>query len=351
MEHSLLQILRCPLTKKELRLQVLSEFERKYGNRTIREIKDGVLFSDAGLIFPVIDGIPRMLIEAFEDYAAWFEQNYPDYETAKKDILQKYPGLIAHCLRKNRRTKKSFALEWSLLNYKKQDKIWHDDAQGIEELFFRESLESPTSLKEKSVIDVGCGHGLNTTAVGKYCKNIVGVELGRAVENAYANNTLENVSFVQADLQFLPFAENTFDLLLSGGVIHHTTNTELSFCQVETILIPGGKICLWLYHPVNDFLHNAIDALRRVTSKLPVRLQFFLYLIFIFPVTYSVKRIKGRRINWREEMIDLMDSLSPEFRWEHTHDEAASWLQKKGYSDIRITTDVRFGFSITGQKP
>jgi len=351
MNYSLMQILRCPLTKKELKLQVISEFDRTYQGKAIREIKDGILSSDSGLVFPIIDGVPRMLIEAFDDYSAWLEKNMADFKTVKSEILLKHSGLIKHCRDKNARTKKSFAFEWSLLNYEKQDKVWHDDISYLESLFFNESLEDAGSLHGKKIIDIGCGHGLNANAIAKYCETVVGVDLGKSIENAYKYNLHENVWFVQADLQYLPFEKNTFDILLSGGVLHHTTNTELSFCNVEYSLKPGGKLCIWLYHPVKGFLHNLFVYLRKITSKLPIRLQFYLYLLFIFPITYSVKRIKGRKHNWREEMIDLMDSLSPEFRFEHTHDEAASWLYKKEYNDVKITTDVRFGFSIIGIKP
>ncbi|MCK9612098.1 MAG: methyltransferase domain-containing protein [Bacteroidales bacterium] len=350
MNYSLLEILRCPLSKTRMKFQLISGFEKTYQNKAVKEIKDGILYSETGLVFPVIDGIPRMLIEAFDDYETWFKEHMEDFWAVKAEIMKKHAGLVNHCIMKNRKTKKSFAFEWSLLNYEKQDKVWHDDAASLENLFFSESLENADTLKNKLIIDVGCGHGLNANAIAKYPDTVVGIDLGKSIENAYKFNFRENVWLLQADLQYLPFENNTFDLLLSGGVIHHTTNTELSFCNIETVLKPQGKICLWLYHPVKDFFHNFFVHLRKITSKMPVRMQFLFYLFHIFPFTYSIKKLKGRKLNWREEMIDLMDSLSPAYRFEHTHDEAASWLLKKGYADVKITTETRFGFSIIGTK-
>jgi len=350
MNYQLLEILKCPLTKKNLRFELISEFDRTYNNTITKEIREGILFSDSGFVFPIIDGIPRMLIEAHLDYAEWFSRNLKNFDSLKKELRLKYPGLIKHCIRKNHKTKQSFAFEFSLLNYEKQDKIWHDDETGIENLFFRESEENATTLKGKRIIDVGSGHGMNARAIAKYCDFVVGAELGKSVENAFKNNSCENVWFVQADLQFLPFANSTFDLLLSGGVLHHTGNTELAFCNVETTLKQNGKLCIWLYHPQKSFIPNAFNNLRKITSKFPIRFQYYYYLLFIFPFTYSIKRIKGRKLNWREEMIDLLDTLSPVFRHEHQHDEAGSWLYKRGYENIKITTDGQYGFSIIGTK-
>jgi hypothetical protein len=68
-------------------------------------------------------------------------------------------------------------------------------------------------------------------------------------------------------------------------------------------------------------------------------------------VSWLVKRLKGNRQNKREMMIALLDWFSPEFRWEHSHDEAAGWFFKRGYQSVKVTTTNTFGFNIIGVKP
>jgi hypothetical protein len=48
--------------------------------------------------------------------------------------------------------------------------------------------------------------------------------------------------------------------------------------------------------------------------------------------------------------VDILDWFSPEFRWEHTHEEAGGWFTKHGFGNIKITTVNNFGFNITGVK-
>jgi hypothetical protein len=49
-------------------------------------------------------------------------------------------------------------------------------------------------------------------------------------------------------------------------------------------------------------------------------------------------------------MIDLLDGFTPEFRCEIPHDVAKQWLEKRNYSDVAITTNSQYGFSIIGKK-
>ncbi|WP_431218075.1 hypothetical protein ACQ86N_16285 [Puia sp. P3] len=108
---------------------------------------------------------------------------------------------------------------------------------------------------------------------------------------------------------------------------------------------------MWLYKPRKNALHNFFNLLRRVTSRLPLRLTYLLLSCTMLPVSLMWKRLKGVRPNRREMMVELMDWFSPPFRSEHTSDEAASWYAKRGYQSIRVTTVDLFGFNIIGKKP
>ena len=317
----------------------------------ITEIKEGLLFSETGFVFPIIDGIPRMLLESMIDYADFIFIHLLDYQTIRDTVEKEYKGLLNYCIQKNRKTKLSFEFEWSFLNASKKDRIWHDDTSKLTSIFLSEMGEGSEYFKEKSILDVGCGHGVMTTKIAEISKLAIGVELSKAIENAYIRNQVKNAWYIQGDLQYLPFEEVSFDVVYSSGVIHHTNNTELSLLLIEPILINGGKICLWLYHPQQKIIHKAILLLRKVTSRLPLKLSFILLTVFVFPVTFLIKRIKRKHVpNYREEIIDLLDIFTPEFRFEIPSDLAAIWLRHKKYDNIQTTTTNQFGFSIVGDK-
>jgi len=339
------------LSKTDLTFKLISEAKKNYDKKEITEIHEGLLFSETGFVFPVIDGIPRMLLEAIYDYKDFMQKHLPDYYDIKKKLEEKFPGLIHYCRKKNEKTKKSFEFEWSFLDAVKKDKIWEADVDELGKIFLNETGQSSAYFEDKTIIDVGCGHGIMTARIAKISKLAIGVEISKAVENAYLKNTNSSAWYVQGDLQFLSFSASTFDVVYSSGVIHHTNNTELSLSLIETMLKKNGLICLWLYHPQKNSIHNFMLFIRSIISKMPLKLTFWLLAIFIFPFTFLFKKIKNRKaINYREEMIYLLDFFTPEFRFEITHDLATAWLQQREYQNIQVTTSDQFGFSISAKK-
>lgn len=352
MQYELLQHLRCPVTKTELQFQLIEEFEKKYESSSVREIKTGLLFSSAGFLFPVIDGVPRMLVEAVYDYKTFLQKHLPDFNKRLQLLEASYGKLLKECAAKNNKTKKSFEWEWDFLDAGKKDKIWEKDIASLKDIFFNETGLTAATAINQFTIDVGSGHGLMSAAIAAATNaTAIGVELSKAVESAYENNTNPNAWFVQADLQYLPFTANTFDLLYSSGVIHHTNNTQKSLWLIEETLKPGGLLCIWLYHPQKNLYHRVALLLRKFISRLPIQLAFAVIAVFIFPFTYAIKKIKNKKpLNYREELIYLFDSFTPEFRDEVPKEMAVNWLMNKQYRNIETTTIDQYGYSLSAKK-
>ncbi len=351
MQFERLNLIRCPISKTALRFQLISEFEKSYKNEVITEINEGLLFSETGFVFPIIDGIPRLLIESFYDYSDFLKRYVKQYEEINLSIKEKHKGLIEYCINKNKKSKQTFEFEWSFLNPQKKDKIWNDDLENLSKVFLNEMGESPDYFNGKYIMDVGCGHGLMTTCIASLSKLAIGIELSRAIENAYKRNQNKNVFYMQADLQFLPFEDHSIDVIYSSGVIHHTNNTELSLSLIEAALKSKGKLCLWLYHSQESSIHKLFLWLRKFTKNIPLKISFMFIMIFIFPFSFIFKKLKNKKSNnYREEIIDLLDQFTPEFRYEIPHDIATHWLKRRQFKKIKITSLNQYGFSIVGEK-
>ncbi len=312
-------------------------------------IEEAVLFAQEGWFYPVVKGIPRLNVEAIYDYADFLRSAVPDYEKRKKQLLEKYNALLVLVQKKNKRTKESFAQEWAIYDYD-SDKTWDADANGMLNRFLKETDETIETLKDKIIFDAGCGNGfLNALLAEKGVTNIA-MDFSNSIEKAYARNQISRVHYIQGDVQFPPVLFNYFDIVHSSGVLIATNNTELSFSCIEPAVKKGGKLSVWLYHRRNDFIHNLFNSIRKITSKFPLRFQYYLYRVSIFPVSFIIKRIKGNKQNSREMMIDILDWFTPEFRWEHNHEEARNWFYKRNFKNVKVTTDELFGFNITGEK-
>ena len=349
MQETTLSLLRCPVSKSILQLQVISKKIKKFDDSSIEIIYEGILFAEQDWFYPIINGIPRLIVEAFIDYDFFFKENLPDYEQRKNLLEKKYSDLINNVVKKNKKTKESFALEWSIYNYD-ADKTWNADATLMLDRFLKETSETVESLKTKTVFDVGCGNGYLSQLIAKHSTFVIAMDFSKSIERAYEKNSQKNILFIQADVQFPPIAKSYFDIVQCSGVLIHTQSPEFSFRCIAPFAKIGGKLSVWLYHPRKNLIHNFFNWLRKYTSKLPLRFQYYFLMSTIFPVSYVVKKLKGNKQNKREMIIEILDWFTPEFRHEQTHEEVINWFLQMNYVDVKITTDELFGFNVVGEK-
>jgi len=288
-------------------------------------------------------------VEAFLDHSDFLQNAGINYSTVRENLFIKYGALVKYAVEKNKRTKESFAKEWTVYNYDK-DNTWDADDKGMVERFLKETDETRLSLKNKIIFDAGCGNGKLESLIASDCSSIVAMDFANCIEAAYTRNRFSNVYFIQGDVQFPPLSFKYFDIVHCSGVLIHTNNAELSFSCIEPTVKDTGKLSIWLYHPGKGFIHRFFNFVRRFTSKLPLTFQYYLYRVTIFPISYIIKKMKGNKQNSREMMVSILDWFTPEFRSEHEHAEAVSWFYKRGFTKVKITTVDKFGFNIIGEK-
>ncbi|HKO18491.1 MAG TPA: class I SAM-dependent methyltransferase [Acidobacteriaceae bacterium] len=104
----------------------------------------------------------------------------------------------------------------------------------------------------KDVLEVGVGMGadhLRWALADPH--SLTGVDLTpRAVEFTRTRLGLaDRVSDLRvADAEQLPFSDNSFDLVYSWGVLHHSPNTARAIGEVLRVLRPGGTARIMIYH-------------------------------------------------------------------------------------------------------
>lgn len=105
-------------------------------------------------------------------------------------------------------------------------------------------------FKGREVLDVGCGPGWLTVQYAKGGANVSAVDLTtRAIELTKQNLGGQGLKALvqEANAEELPFDDNTFDLVASSGVLHHTVNPSRAFAECYRVLKPGGMAKITLY--------------------------------------------------------------------------------------------------------
>ncbi|MFZ0733121.1 MAG: class I SAM-dependent methyltransferase [Candidatus Sulfotelmatobacter sp.] len=101
------------------------------------------------------------------------------------------------------------------------------------------------------VLEIGVGMGADYLEWLKAGADATGVDLSPvSIENARQRCALEgyNPDLRVADAEQLPFADNSFDVVYSYGVMHHSPDTPQCVREARRILKPGGEARIMVYH-------------------------------------------------------------------------------------------------------
>ena len=106
------------------------------------------------------------------------------------------------------------------------------------------------AAKEKEVLEIGLGIGADGCRWAEQAKKYTGVDLTlEAVEATRKHLAIRNLSGIvrQCNAEKLPFENETFNIVYSHGVLHHTTNINNAFAEVERVLDKKGVFIVMLY--------------------------------------------------------------------------------------------------------
>ena len=93
----------------------------------------------------------------------------------------------------------------------------------------------------KKVLEIGCGNGVDAVQFARHGALYTGVDLTEAAINATREHfSLRGLAgqFQIENAENLSFQDNSFDMVYSYGVLHHTPTPETAFEEVRRVLKP-----------------------------------------------------------------------------------------------------------------
>ena len=202
-----------------------------------------------------------------------------------------------------------------------------EPARLLNERLTRNDVTLP-DLKTARVLDAGCGGGRYSVAwhlLG--AKDVLGVDLsepGIADARARADAMkLHGVRFEHADVVELPLERDSFDVVFSNGVLHHTRDWARGIQGLVSVLKPGGLGWLYLIENPGGYFWDVIDLARQVmTNEVHEQAR----------VAVAMLGIPANRVFY------MLDHVMVPINLRLTSEEITGELRKAGARDIRRLT-------------
>lgn len=366
MKPRLLDFLLCPKYRTELKLVAwnfrpvfLSQAHRKLAEemriepeKITKDVFEGVLVNhEHKLIYPIIDGVPRLLLFAssamrtfFAKHKARLTAELPGYALPNFDVLES---------------------EVRAANAFRNQIFAGDSEPSIKEKAEREIVQKSlgnmlgannAGLRGHSLLDVGLGFGgiASTFAQEQNCE-IIGIDASHLVDTVQKKAcSYPFFHLVQASIMAPVFKLQGFDLTYSVGALNRLYAPKVGMAKMSEMTKRQGRLSVWFDDDQSEqwtrsrrLMVSAESWLRPVISRLPGSFRTYaalgcmpLYLMHerLFEEQYAAA---GLLRNIRGAMALAEKRLEPHLNQTLGGAQVKGWFAEEGYQELRLRTPER----------
>lgn len=131
---------------------------------------------------------------------------------------------------------------------------------------YKKVLEQITINEETLLLDAGCGSGLFSHMAISTGAQVIGVDAAFGLlELARERNPQNN--FLEEDLEALPFASDSFDVVTGFNSFQYAGNFTNALSEAKRVLKEGGRLIIGIWDKPE--LSDATNVLKAIGSLLP----------------------------------------------------------------------------------
>lgn len=150
-------------------------------------------------------------------------------------------------------------------------------------------ITNKINLKNKDILDVGCGGGILTENLSKYKANIIGIDISKMlIKTAKKHSKRNNITYHVCDInQFSAINKKKFDIITCMELIEHINDQENLIKICKQLLKKNGSIFLSSVNKkIMSYLYLILIG-EFITKKVPKKIHN--YNKFITP--YDLNKI------------------------------------------------------------
>lgn len=133
---------------------------------------------------------------------------------------------------------------------------YDSDRNLTRDLDQRAARQQLAQLRCKSILELGCGTGKNTSLLASIGEHVQALDFSAGmIEKAKAKVTAPNVTFEIADItKRWPSRDQSFDLIVCNLVLEHIEDINFIFAEASRVLFEGGRFFICELHPCRQYL-------------------------------------------------------------------------------------------------
>ena len=173
------------------------------------------------------------------------------------------------------------------------------------------------------ILECGCGTGQLTNFLSLSSRTVIGTDMclnSLSLASKFKDeHKLKRADFAQMNLFRPCFKPQSFDMVISNGVLHHTSDPALAFKTIANLVKPNGYILIGLYHRYG----RLVTDIRRLIFKYSnARFRF----LDRRAVSGDIDQV--RKHTW------FLDQYRNPHESKHTVGEVLTWLDSAKFSFV-----------------
>ncbi len=108
--------------------------------------------------------------------------------------------------------------------------------------------------RHSPLVDLGCGSGIFTQLLASLGYECIGVDLSHTLLKR-GKDQCPQLNFIQADVESLPFADNSIETIVLSCLVHHLPDPSQCIKELHRVLKPNGRFVAFDPNRLNPFMY------------------------------------------------------------------------------------------------
>ena len=152
------------------------------------------------------------------------QNNFLENKTSKYKMTNGIPNFVINLNNEEQKQVQSaFGFKWNVGTESTKESFYEENLKEIYYEMMGLDEQTLSLFHDKIVLDVGVGSGSSARLWGSFAKEFHGIDISSAIYQAKETlqKSIPNLILAQADLNKLPYPDESFDIIVSNGVLHH----------------------------------------------------------------------------------------------------------------------------------